>query len=129
MSIGSCLSFFDFLLCVFRRARGVFIVVSLSVTLFACESNPYASLPDVIPTSERDSAPENPKDVSTVGNAEPKYERRTIPGTNHLTKLWVKCITFRNHQKGIRKKALPLGTVKNFMASAPPMVRCIICTL
>lgn len=78
-------------------------VQALSVILLNACSN-YSHLPNVVPTSERDRMPVNPKDVSLVGDAVPKYEMRTAAGNSSPYKIMGKVYYVNSKPEGYREK-------------------------
>jgi len=68
-----------------------FISVCLvSILFIGCEMfkpKDTDGLRNIIPTAERDRAPRNPRDVSTVADAVPKYEPRTAAGNKSPYKV------------------------------------------
>jgi len=76
----------------------------MSVILMGCES--YSHIPDVIPTSERDRMPVEPKDVSLVADAVPKYERRTRAGNSSPYKVMGKIYRVNTKPVGYREEGI-----------------------
>ena len=76
----------------------------ISVILMGCES--YSHIPDVIPTSELDRMPAEPKDVSLVTDAVPKYERRTRAGNSSPYKVMGKVYHVNTKPVGYREEGI-----------------------
>lgn len=71
-------------------------VFFVSILFIGCEifkPKDTDGLRNIIPTAERDRAPRNPRDVSTVADAVPKHERRTAAGNKSPYK--VKGVVYR----------------------------------
>lgn len=75
----------------------LFLVLLLISTIAGCEYSGFKKdsdgLRNIIPTSELDRAPKNPKDVSQVQDAVPKFEKRTAAG--NVSPYKVKGVVYR----------------------------------